>query len=312
MRKFLANVVERGLLLVVLGLAGCATPFGGRGNEPSPKDTVIVQGEPPNRVVATSKRRMAPPRRPEPEPEEVLIVEPEIIVPIETKPVGTTYVVRKGDCLSWIAKKFKIPLKDILEANALDRNAKLSIGQRLVLPGVTEGQVNAMNTAPSEYIVKKGDCLSLIAHKYGVGVREIRAANGLKNDSIVAGKKLIIPERGRYAGHKGDSQSKGTKKEKNFPVDADGYYTIRKGDSLSKIALKAKVSVHDLQNWNNISDPTKIRVGERILVKNKTITPADVIKNGPTPSIRPEPLSVVRDTDFFGTIDEIPVVQVQD
>jgi LysM repeat protein len=308
MKKILASMVERGLLLTVLGLTGCATPFGGKISEPFPNDTVIVQRELPDQII-TEPRRAMHPRRPEPEPEGILIVEPEVIV--EAKPVGATYLVRSGDCLSWIAKKFKIPLKDILEANALDRNAKLSVGQRLVLPGITDEQVNGMNTVSSEYIVKKGDCLSLIAHRYGVSMRELRAANGLKNDRIIAGKKLIIPERGRYAGY-GEKKrpSQETKKEKKFEVNADGYYTIRRGDSLSKIALRAKVSVRDLQSWNNISDPAKIRVGESILVQNKTITPAD--KKEPTLSIYPETVPVARDTDFFGTIDEIPVVRVQD
>jgi LysM repeat protein len=321
MKKILANIAEKGLWFVILGLAGCATPFGGKiVREPSPEDTIIVRKELPKQIAQFPQRTIAVPRRPElelePEPEEVLIVEPEVIVSAETKPVGAEYTVRRGDCLSWIAKKFKILLKDLLEANVLDRNAKLSVGQRLVLPGVTREQVDAMNSAPFEYIVKKGDCLSLIAHKHGVSVREIRAANGLKNDRIIAGKKLIIPERGRYAGYKGkgNDEPKVTKKEKNFEVNADGYYTIRKGDSLSTIASKAKVSVRDLQNWNNISDPARIQVGERILVKNKTITSVDMIPKEPAISVtvHPGPQTVMRDTDFFGMIDEIPVVQVQD
>ncbi|MDR0740432.1 MAG: LysM peptidoglycan-binding domain-containing protein [Puniceicoccales bacterium] len=314
MEKVLASVAKNGLLLVVWGLVGCATPFGGKTiREPSPEDTIIVREEPSKPIPLIPQRIIAPPRRPEPESEEVLIIEPEVTVPPEVKPIGAEYVVRKGDCLSWIAKKFKISLSDLSEANGLDRNARLSIGQKLILPGITQGQVDAMNTTPSEYIVKKGDCLSLIARRHGVSVRELRVANNLKNDRIIAGKKLIIPEHGRYTGRleKENDRPKVTKEKKSFEVDADGYYTIHKGDSLSTIAAKAQVSVRDLQNWNNISDPARIRVGERILVKNKIITPADVIRNEPAIAIYPAPRAV-HDPDFFGTIDEIPVVQVQD
>jgi membrane-bound lytic murein transglycosylase D len=172
-----------------------------------------------------------------------------------------------------------------------------------------------MSSGPQEYTVRKGDCLSVIASKYGVSSREIRVANGMKSDRIIAGKKLIIPERGRYAGHKDKTGSKpeSTKKEKNFEVDTNGYYTIRKGDSLSKIALKAKVSVRELQAWNNISDSAKIQVGEKILVKNKAVISADFVKKEPTiPSLLLPHDNPQNDADFFGTIDEIPVVQVRD
>jgi LysM repeat protein len=310
--RVLVSVAKNGLLIVILGLVGCATPFGGKiAREPFPEDTIIVREEVSKPISQVPQRIIGPPRQPKPEPEAVLIVEPEVTMPLERKPIGVVYVVRKGDCLSWIAKKFKIPLGNLLEPNGLDRNAKLSIGQKLILPGVTQEEIDAMDTMPFEYIVKKGDCLSLIAHQYGVSVRELRVANNLSNDRIIAGKKLIIPEQGRYAGgpEKKNDQRKAAKEKKSFEVDTDGYYTLRKGDSLSTIAVKAKVSVRDLQNWNNISDPTKIRVGERILVKNKTITPADMMSSEPAIAVVPR---TIPDLDFFGTIDEIPVVQVQD
>jgi LysM repeat protein len=317
--KRFPSVAKKGLLLAVLGLAGCMTPFNSK-PEPSPEDTIIRRNLPssvspiPRRIIAVPRRPEPKPEPKAPEPKEVLIVVPEVVAPPKIKPIGAEYTVRRGDCLSWIAKKFKIPLKDLLNANALDHNAKLSVGQKLLLPGITQEQIDAMNTAPFEYIVQKGDCLSLIAHKYGVSVREIRAANNLKNDRIIAGKKLIIPEHGRYMNHaeKGNDRAKATKKEKNFEVNADGYYTVRRGDSLSTIASKAKVSVRDLQNWNNISDPAKTKVGEKILVKNKTVTPENVILKEAAVSTTVEPPPAMRDTDFFGAIDEIPVVHVQD
>jgi len=43
------------------------------------------------------------------------------------------------------------------------------------------------------YRIKTGDTLSKIAHKFGVTVGDLKRANGLKSDRILAGKKLIIP-----------------------------------------------------------------------------------------------------------------------
>lgn len=41
--------------------------------------------------------------------------------------------------------------------------------------------------------IKSGEALSIIAQKYGVSVRKIKAANGLRSDAIRAGAKLVIP-----------------------------------------------------------------------------------------------------------------------
>ncbi|QHM14806.1 N-acetylmuramoyl-L-alanine amidase [Bacillus subtilis] len=41
-------------------------------------------------------------------------------------------------------------------------------------------------------------------------------------------------------------------------------YTVEKGDTLSKIAKAEGVSVANLQNWNNIKDPNKIKVGQKL------------------------------------------------
>ena len=43
-------------------------------------------------------------------------------------------------------------------------------------------------------------------------------------------------------------------------------HRVRSGESLSVIARRYRVSVKDLQRWNNISDPRKLRAGTTITV----------------------------------------------
>ena len=45
-----------------------------------------------------------------------------------------------------------------------------------------------------EYVVEKGDTLSLIAGAMGVSVSKIKEMNGLKNDNLRVGQKLILPK----------------------------------------------------------------------------------------------------------------------
>ncbi|MCY9398085.1 LysM peptidoglycan-binding domain-containing protein [Bacillus inaquosorum] len=44
-------------------------------------------------------------------------------------------------------------------------------------------------------------------------------------------------------------------------------YTVKKGDTLSGIAKSEGVSVANLQSWNNIKDPNKITVGQKLKLK---------------------------------------------
>ena len=60
-------------------------------------------------------------------------------------------------------------------------------------------------------------------------------------------------------------------------IITDTYYTVVSGDNLTKIANKFGTTVSKLVSWNNIADPNKIYVGQRLIVKkdsNPTPTPS--------------------------------------
>ena len=53
-------------------------------------------------------------------------------------------------------------------------------------------------------------------------------------------------------------------------IVADTYYTVVSGDNLTSIAKRYGTTVAQLVAWNNIADPNKIYVGQRLLVKKDT------------------------------------------
>ncbi|MCY8276500.1 N-acetylmuramoyl-L-alanine amidase [Bacillus inaquosorum] len=51
---------------------------------------------------------------------------------------------------------------------------------------------------------------------------------------------------------------------------AGSTYTVKKGDTLSAIAKEHGVSVTNLQSWNNIKDPNKITVGQKLKLEGSS------------------------------------------
>jgi LysM repeat protein len=54
-----------------------------------------------------------------------------------------------------------------------------------------------------------------------------------------------------------------------FSEGLDEYYIIKKGDTLSDIALKNNISIKELAKLNNIKNQNDIYSGQKILVRNK-------------------------------------------
>ena len=92
------------------------------------------------------------------------------------------YIVKAGDTLYNIAKKYQILWQDLMRINNMN-NTMLNIGQQLIVPG---------NATIIHYSVEKGDTLNSIASKFKVTVNEIKTKNNLNTDDIVVGQLLEI------------------------------------------------------------------------------------------------------------------------
>ena len=96
-------------------------------------------------------------------------------------PSNEVYVVKKGDSLYSIAKKYNISVKNLLAFNSLS-NSVLSIGQKLKIPG----------DSSVAYTVSKGDSLYSIAKKFNTSVDFIKNKNNLKSNTLSIGQVLVI------------------------------------------------------------------------------------------------------------------------
>jgi membrane-bound lytic murein transglycosylase D len=117
-------------------------------------------------------------------------------------------------------------------------------------------------------VVEPGDSLSVISTRHNVPVSVLRSSNDLSGDVIHPGQKLRLPRDELmqvdplYAQAAMELQ-----KLQSGLISADRItHRVRSGESLSVIARRYNVSVKDLQRWNNISDPRKLRAGRNLTV----------------------------------------------
>ena len=117
------------------------------------------------------------------------VVETKLPVPESTRASNTTYIVRNGDTLSDIARKYQADLGQLISLNGIKNPNVLSIGQVLQIPAIGAG-----DRQPVIYQVKRGDTLSGIATQYGIDMDILIKHNGIQRpDRLQIGQQLVIP-----------------------------------------------------------------------------------------------------------------------
>ncbi|GIR40780.1 MAG: hypothetical protein CM15mP51_15600 [Porticoccaceae bacterium] len=184
------------------------------------------------------------------------------IAPIPVSEVPSEYIVSKGDTLSEIAARGEVDLDRLIDFNNL-KNSNIFVGQKIRFP--SEGyEIESASDMPSEYTVSRGDTLSEIAVSNGFKLNDLIAFNNLQNSNIFVGQKIRFPV--------GDYE---------IPNEI---YIIKKGDTLSEIAQRFRISQGRLKYMNNsISD--KIVVGQKLKIpreQRNTFKRSYLVKYGDT------------------------------
>ena len=140
----------------------------------------------------------------------------------------------------------------------------------------TKAAASEAGAKGSVYIVKKGDTLGRIAFRHKVSVDALRQANNLtpeKDRFLRIGAKLTIPAGGKYvapAGKKGAKAASAPRRsgKKTPKLNADGTYTMVKGDNIPKVARKFGIRARALQAANNLTDEetTKLQIGHKLVI----------------------------------------------
>ena len=203
------------------------------------------------------------------------------LVPGSTKPMALTLPISH--------------LGDFIDLNDTIRGYKpdvyLANNVRVVDPaGSTYSVPDVKGKSKLTYTVKEGDNLGFISEWYRVGLSDLRYWNNIYRNTIRIGQKLLIyvdPAKADLYS-KVDAMSFAEKQAmtgKNVqagtrdsylsdPGETDGEFithTVRSGDTLWDIVrMYGNVTISEILSLNNISDPQKIQVGQKLKIKKKS------------------------------------------
>ncbi|MDZ4258747.1 MAG: transglycosylase SLT domain-containing protein, partial [Gemmatimonadales bacterium] len=121
-------------------------------------------------------------------------------LPPEERPTVLTHVVRRGETVSGIARRYGVSQNLLMTANRVARASSLQIGTTLYIP-VSGTEIPATllrepvpaRSGPTTHIVRRGDTVGTIARRYGVTERQVIALNKLGKKAVIkVGQRLRV------------------------------------------------------------------------------------------------------------------------
>lgn len=127
-----------------------------------------------------------------------------------------------------------------------------------------------------EHKVKRGQTLSHLSHRYGVPISAIMELNALTNrHRLSIGQRLIIPANKQVAVK---SSSKNSSKKPNPKTSGTATYTVRKGDTLGKLASKFGITTGEIRRLNGLKNPNRIYPGQKLKVSSASSSSGGLFK----------------------------------
>ncbi|MGB9642179.1 MAG: LysM peptidoglycan-binding domain-containing protein [Candidatus Ratteibacteria bacterium] len=219
------------------------------------------------------------------------------------------YIVKKGDTLSSISNKTGVSVEKLKAFNNLKTNA-LFPGQKLALVQQEKVQksyveIKKVNTSSDSnvYFVKKGDTLFSISKKTGIPIEELKRLNNLENSKLALGQKIILKTEDKLTDSgtqqviaitENKSQNASNEDTPATPqtttISINKYHTVKKGETLNKIASKYRTTVASIKRLNGLKTNT-IQPGRTLIV-------ARIVKEIP-PLVNPTPIAPVSSKVYY-------------
>jgi membrane-bound lytic murein transglycosylase D len=182
------------------------------------------------------------------------------------------YKIKNGDTLSVISQRYRTSTKLIKRVNNI-RGTSIRAGKYLLIPTATRSlkqyslsQTSRLNKIKNTshigqkitHTVKSGESFWSISRHYGVKTNSLAKWNGMAPiDTLKVGQKLVIWKRTSSSAQRVSLFDRSPSHKMHALR-----YTVRKGDSLSRIADKFNLRVADIKKWNKVGK--YLRPGQKL------------------------------------------------
>jgi len=201
-------------------------------------------------------------------------------VPASGKTGTVFYMVKRGDSIDKIARKYDVSPALILKTNGMKPKDPLYANKKIRIPlkdskvktaarsskAVKTETTERREIATTSYVVKRGESIESIAKKQGISQVELLKINQMKmKDTLFAGKRIKIPTAGE---NEPEAEKEPTREvsEKKATTDALKY-KVEKGDTLEIIARKHETTITALLKLNNMKSRDPIYAGKVIKIR---------------------------------------------
>jgi membrane-bound lytic murein transglycosylase D len=185
--------------------------------------------------------------------------------------------VRKGETLARFAARNKVSVEDVRAANDLRANAKLRRGMVLVVPVRVTGR-----TPPPSRLAEAAEA-PILADPVRGEIRALPTPSAAVTDAASLGREVAVsrpavvpptlPSRVDIPAGGFETEGRATASEAAPAPKARtrraSTHTVRRGETLYRIATRYKVSVDELRRANRMGRSASIRVGQRLSVPDE-------------------------------------------
>ena len=191
-------------------------------------------------------------------------------LPAADRLVLARHQVGKGESLGMIAGRYGVSSMAIARANHLGKGSTVKPGQELVIPAVVAAAppVDGTRMGAVSYRVRRGDTLSSIARNYRSSAPAIASASGIGIHSpLRVGQRLVIPSKGHRVRQPSGTHAPAAASASAAVATKPVTHTVRRGETLYRIADKYQVTVDQICALNSITADGVLYPGTRLKIR---------------------------------------------